>query len=156
MYLEDWEDYHKLELPFVIQRIVVADREAAEPSAQKGQPVFSPPFELPASRHWWEPVRTTLASYFDISNDKSAKKVVTYLHRQGEETGVKLRDEDHQSLLHALAKMEKNYGYEVHVVSSRTEETEWSEKMGAIVKSTVSLSAPIDSASLSILIYTFM
>ncbi|KAF9456415.1 hypothetical protein BDZ94DRAFT_1229680 [Collybia nuda] len=137
MYLEDWEDYHKLELPFLIERIVVADREAAETSMDKNEPALSSAFRLDASQHWWEPVRQTLVSYFGEGDNKSAKKVVTYLHRQGEETGVKLHDEDHQALLQALTKIGKKHGYEVHVVSSRTDETVWSEKLSAVAKSTV-------------------
>lgn len=140
MYLEDWEDYHKLELPFLIERIVVADREAAEASGDKGQPALASAFQLSASQNWWEPVRQTLMSYFGKPDEKS-KKVVTYLHRQGEETGVKLREEDHQALLRALSKMGQKDGYEVHVVSSRTEETDWTKKLEALAKSTVSLIA---------------
>lgn len=140
MYLEDWEDYHKLELPFLIERIVVADREAAEASGDKGQPALASAFQLSASQNWWEPVRQTLMSYFGEPDEKS-KKVVTYLHRQGEETGVKLREEDHQALLRALSKMGQKDGYEVHVVSSRTDETEWNQKLDALAKSTVNLIA---------------
>jgi hypothetical protein len=136
MYLEDWEDYHKLQFPFVIERIVIADREAAEAAVHLGQPVYAPPFELKASEFWWEPVRRTLAAYFDEVDEKAGKKVVTYLHRQGEKTGLWLRDEDHQSLVGALKSLGR--GYEVHIVSSVIDETPWSEKLGAIVKSSVS------------------
>jgi hypothetical protein len=138
MYLEDWEDYHKLQFPFVIERIVIADREAAEGSVHLGQPVYAPPFELETSEYWWEPVRRTLAAYFGDVDEKAGKKVVTYLHRQSEKTGLRLRDEDHKSLVEALRSLEHTRGYEVHVVSSVTDETVWSEKLGAIVKSSVS------------------
>ncbi|KAG5650906.1 hypothetical protein H0H81_010580 [Sphagnurus paluster] len=136
MYQEDWEDYHKLPVPFLIERIVIADREAAEASVKHGEPPFAPAFSLGASRHWWEPVRHTLVSYFDFNENKKAKKVVTYVHRQSESTGLKLRDEDHQALVTTLKKMARDYGHEVHVVSS---ETDWAERMDAIVKSTVVL-----------------
>ncbi|RDB30838.1 hypothetical protein Hypma_005828 [Hypsizygus marmoreus] len=139
LYLEDWEDYHKIEAPFVIERIVIADREAAEKSARPDQPPFSLPFELTGSEHWWEPVRQSLVSYLDLPESKKAKKVVTYVHRQSEQTGLKLHDDDHQSLVNALQKMGRDYGYEVHVVSTLPEETGWTEKMEAIVKSTVVL-----------------
>jgi hypothetical protein len=137
MYLEDWEDYHKLQFPFVIERIVIADREAAEAAVHLGQPVYAPPFELEASKFWWEPVRRTLAAYFGEVGEKTGKKVVTYLHRQGEKTGLRLRDKDHQSLVEALKSLGRTRGYEVHIVSSVTDETAWSEKLGAIVKSSV-------------------
>jgi len=139
MYLEDWEDYHKLPVPFVIERIVVADREAAEASVKPGQPVFSPAFDLMGSRHWFEPVRRTLSTYFGEEANRKAKKTVTYIHRQSEHTGLKVREDDHQSLVRALNKMGRDYGYEVHVVSSQFDETGWTERMSAIVKSTVVL-----------------
>lgn len=138
MYLEDWEDYHKLQFPFVIERIVIADREAAEASVHLGQPVYAPPFELEASEFWWEPVRRTLAAYFGEIDGKAGKKVVTYLHRQSEKIGLRLRDEDHKSLVEELRSLARARGYEVHVVSSVTDETAWSEKLAAIVKSDVS------------------
>lgn len=140
LYQEDWEDYHAMAVPFVLERIVVADRAAAAVSVHLGQPVFSPPFELAASGHWWEPVRRTLALYFDVYEAKAAKKVVTYLHRQGEGGGPRVADEDHAALVRALKKAERSYGYEVHIVSELTQETHWSEKMGAVVKSSVSIS----------------
>ncbi|GLB42016.1 putative protein of unknown function (DUF563) [Lyophyllum shimeji] len=121
MYLEDWEDYHKLPVPFVIERIVVADREAAEASALVGA----------RAAH--------LEHVFWGRGNKRAKKTVTYIHRQSERTGMKLREEDHQSLVRALTKMGRDYGYEVHVVSSLFDETGWTERMCAIVKSTVVL-----------------
>ncbi|KAG5641730.1 hypothetical protein DXG03_004321 [Asterophora parasitica] len=137
MYLEDWEDYYKLPVPFLIERIVVADREAAAASIQRGQPEFLPAFDLPGSRHWWEPIRRTLTAYFGEESIKKAKKTVTYIHRQSEHTGMRLRDEDHQALVQALKKLGRRYGYDVHVVSSQFDETGWTERMDAIVKSTV-------------------
>ncbi|KAF8068730.1 hypothetical protein FPV67DRAFT_1087364 [Lyophyllum atratum] len=139
MYLEDWEDYHKLPVPFVIERIVVADREAAEASVKPGQPVFSPAFDLIGSKHWFEPVRRTLSTYFGEEANRKTKKTVTYIHRQSEHTGLKVREDDHQSLVRALNKMGHDYGYEVHVISSQFDETGWTERMSAIVKSTVVL-----------------
>jgi len=138
MYLEDWEDYHKLQFPFIIERILVADREAAEPALHLGQPLYAPPFELDTSEFWWEPVRRALAAYFGEIEEKVGRKVVTYLHRQGETTGLRLRDEDHKSLVGELKKLEHAHGYEVHIVSSLTDETAWNDRLGAIVKSSVS------------------
>ncbi|KAG6873671.1 hypothetical protein C0995_012605 [Termitomyces sp. Mi166 len=137
LYQEDWEDYHKLPVPFVIERIVVADREAAEAAIERDQPVFSPAFNLPSSRNWWEPIRHTLLSFF--SEAPSKKKTVTYIHRQSEETGVRLRDDNHVALVRALKKMGRDYGYEVHIVSSLFDETDWATRMSAVSKSTVML-----------------
>jgi hypothetical protein len=146
MYMEDWEDYHKLQVPFVIERIVIADREAAETAQYLGQPIYGPSFGLKASEFWWEPVRRTLTAYFGEVEEKVGKKVVTYLHRQGEKTGLRLRDEDHMALVTALKSLNRTHGYEVHIVSSVMDETTWSENMNAIVKSSVSTATPNDSS----------
>ena len=138
-YFQDWDDYHKMEVPFVFERIVIADRSATEGAIVDGQPIYSPAFGLEGgSSHWWEPVRTTLATYLGQHEIKSnAKKVVTYIHTQGESQGASLSDEDHRSISLALEKMARTYGYEVHVVSTQTSQTDWVTKMTAIVKSSV-------------------
>ncbi|KAG5735657.1 hypothetical protein E4T56_gene4122 [Termitomyces sp. T112] len=137
LYQEDWEDYHKLPVPFVIERIIVADREAAEAAIKHDQPIFSPAFNFPGSKYWWEPIRHTLLSF--LSEPASKKKTVTYVHRQSEKTGVRLRDVDHEALVRALKKMEHDSGYEAHIVSSVFDETDWATRMSAISKSTVML-----------------
>jgi len=140
-YFEDWNDYQKMEVPFVFERIVIADRSATEGAIVKGQPIYSPPFGLEGgSSHWWEPVRMTLATYLREHEIKpDARKVVTYIHTQ-ESQGAKLSTEDHESITRALEKMGRTYGYEVHVVSSQTSQTDWTTRMTAIVKSSIILS----------------
>lgn len=135
-YLQDWNDYQKMEVPFVFERLVIADRSATEGAIVEGQPVYSPAFDLEGSSHWWEPVRKTLATYLGEERPK-AKKVVTYIYTQTESGSAKLSDEDHESISHALDKMGQRYGYEVHIVSTQTSETDWMTKMTAIVKSSV-------------------
>lgn len=135
-----------MDVPFVFQRIVVADRAAAQRAASSsssspahhGEPVFSGPFGLMGSEFWWEPIRRTLAAYFDVDEEKEKdKKVVTYVSSQ--ESSLRLSDADHEELVRALKKMESDYGYEVHVVSSLDYTSDgWKEKMGAIVRSSVS------------------
>ena len=138
-YFEDWDDYHKMEVPFVFERIVIADRSATEGAIVEGQPIYSPAFGFEGgSSHWWEPVRTTLATHLGQQEIKpNAKKVVTYIHTQAESQGVNLSDEDHKSISLALDKMARTYGYEVYVVSTQTNQTDWVTKMTAIVKSSV-------------------
>ena len=121
----------------------MADRQAAGHSVNSEQPIFSLPFDLEASKNWWEPVRRTLALYFDAYYEKAKdKKVITYLHRQSESTGPKLVSEDHDALVRALQKLGRSRGYVVHIVSTSTTETDWNEKMGAVVRSSVSLLFP--------------
>ncbi|KAJ7753381.1 hypothetical protein DFH07DRAFT_824297 [Mycena maculata] len=138
MYYSDWEDYHKMEVPFVIERLVVADRTAAGYGAQPQDPIYAAPFKMVGpSEHWWEPVRRTLATYFEAYGAKAPKNVVTYVHRQSHTHGLRLSDGDHTALLAALQKMGKDYGYEVHIVSNIDDETSWTERLGSIVRSTV-------------------
>ncbi|KAJ7634875.1 hypothetical protein FB45DRAFT_910124 [Roridomyces roridus] len=139
-YYADWEDYHKMEVPFVFERLVVADRTAAGFGVQHEEPVYTQPFKMDGlSQYWWEPVRRTLAMYFDAYGPQAPKNVVTYVHRQSQTHGLRLSDGDHTALVAALQKMERDYGYEVHIVSNIDEETSWSERLGAIVRSTVLL-----------------
>ncbi|KAF8800564.1 hypothetical protein BYT27DRAFT_7199682 [Phlegmacium glaucopus] len=140
-YLEDWNDYQKMATPFVFERLVIADRSATQGAIVAGQPVYSPAFDLEgASSHWWEPVRTNLATYLGEHESKpGAQKVVTYIHTQGESQGAKLLDRDHESISRALNKMGQKYGYEVHVVSTQTNQTDWVTKMTAVVKSSIIL-----------------
>ncbi|KDR80331.1 hypothetical protein GALMADRAFT_61700 [Galerina marginata CBS 339.88] len=139
-YLEDWEDYQKMEVPFVYERLVIADRTVASKAAPEDLPVYSTAFDLDASEHWWEPVRRNLAQYVGEYEVKpKAKKVVTYLHTQSQR-GPKLSSDDHENLVKALEKMTNYQGYELHVVSTQTSETDWVDRMTAIVKSSVILS----------------
>ena len=153
-YFEDWNDYHEMEVPFVFERIVIADRSATEGAIVEGQPIYSPAFSLEGgSSHWWEPVRTTLATHLGQHEIKpNARKVVTYIHTQAESQGANLSDEDHVLISGALDKMARTYGYEVHVVSTQTNQTDWVTKMTAIVKSTVSCSFHYDDVFIQLFI----
>jgi len=137
-YFEDWDDLKKIALPFVFERLVIADRHASQHTVPAGHPPFSSAFGLETSPHWWEPIRRNLVQFLeqDVGSPKS-KPVVTYIHAQ-EEHGLKLSDADHQSLVNALKKMGKSRGYDIHVVAAQASGTGWSDKMTAIVKSSVS------------------
>ncbi|KAJ7687783.1 hypothetical protein B0H14DRAFT_2487631 [Mycena olivaceomarginata] len=141
MYYEDWEDYHQMEVPFVFERLVVADRTAAQYGVQADEPIYAPAFKLEEgmSEHWWEPIRRGLATYFEAYGENAPKKVVTYVQRQSHTHGLRLSDEDHSALVDALHKLERDHGYEVHIVSNIDEEMPWSERLRAIVRSSVML-----------------
>lgn len=141
MYEHDWADYHLMGVPFILERVVIADRVAAEMGATKenSNPFFAAPFvRLPESRHWLEPIRRSLVLFLDMVEErmKKTKPVVTYLQTQEQSQGPRLRDGDHRALVDALKKMGRDYGYEVHVVSDSV--TRWHERMNAIARSTVS------------------
>ncbi|KAF8155884.1 hypothetical protein B0H34DRAFT_715231 [Crassisporium funariophilum] len=141
-YLQDWEDYHQMEVPFVFERLVIADQSVAEGAVKSALPVYSPALELEgASRHWWEPVRRNVAQYLGAYEVKpKAKKVVTYLHTQDDPQGPKLSSENHKALVHDLSTMARTHGYELNIVSTQTAATAWTVKMTAVVKSSIILS----------------
>jgi len=137
-YFEDWEDYAKMGVPFVFETLVVADRQPAQRAVEVGQPPFASALRLRASPHWWEPIRRNMAQFLGLYHDV-AKRVVTYVHCQSEpKKGLKLSNEGHEALVSALRKMGKEHGYEVQIVSSQTADTDWTTRMSAIVKSSVS------------------
>ncbi|KAF8348685.1 hypothetical protein F5887DRAFT_1249702 [Amanita rubescens] len=139
LYYEDWEDYHKMQVPFVMERIVVADRTAAQKSLDINQPIFAPSFTLEGSPYWWEPIRRTLTSFYDLKEETRSKHVVTYLQRQAEANEPRLQDNDHELLVRSLKNMARANGYELQVVSTLTNETAWDTKMSAIARSSVVL-----------------
>ncbi|KAG2008231.1 hypothetical protein CC2G_013686 [Coprinopsis cinerea AmutBmut pab1-1] len=157
-YYEDWEDIHKMAVPFVYERLVVSDRKAAAASVNRGQPVNSPVFGLETSKYWWEPIRRTLALYFDRLVEEvdaaSAKKqgffsfrggpkpVITFIDNQKEGAAkgqAVLAAEDYSRLGRSLRRMAREKGYEFHTVSTNLTETSWDHRMDTIVRSTIVL-----------------
>lgn len=170
LYQNDWEDFHKIGAPYVLERVVVADREAAAVEAHRRARVGEVPgwagvfLENQQSNHnrhagglgegWMEPVRESLVEYFGLGGQwagKRTKKVVTYVHRQNANAGgLRLDYADHEALVRELKKLESDRalgGCEVHVVSSSSRPdrmTGWTDRMRAIVQSSVSSSFVIE------------
>jgi hypothetical protein len=144
MYREDWDDFAQMHIPFVLERVVIADRGAAVRHGGS-EPVFSPPFEdIRASRHWWEPVRRMMTGFLQVPEEKRSKSaaattftkpVVTYLSTQEKVLGPRLRAEDHKLFVKALNKLHKAHGYEVNIVPANIG---WTDRMKVLVRSTVS------------------
>jgi hypothetical protein len=144
MYREDWNDFAEMYIPFLLERVVVADRGAAA-RTRGSQPVFSPPFEdMGASKDWWEPVRRRVTGFLQIPDESSRKSaeaatimkpVVAYFSTQEKGSGPKLRDEDHLQLVKALNDFHRSYGHEVNVVPA---DARWTDRMRILVRSTVS------------------
>ncbi|KAI0703699.1 hypothetical protein C8T65DRAFT_256594 [Cerioporus squamosus] len=90
---EDWKDLADMHVPFLLERVVIADRGAAErgranwgravpPSpesesvtmrkrapGEEGEPAWAPPFVgLNAPDGWWAPVRSALLRYLHIAD----------------------------------------------------------------------------------------
>ncbi|KAI9065293.1 hypothetical protein FKP32DRAFT_1590774 [Trametes sanguinea] len=90
-YTEDWQDLADMHVPFLLERVVVADRGAAERGranwaaalsaesaraaelrkrapGSEGEPAWAAPFVgLSAPEEWWAPVRASLLRYLGLS-----------------------------------------------------------------------------------------
>ena len=156
MYFQDLEDYEKMSVPYVLERVVVADRKAAAMSLERNGdddddgevgPEFLTAFELGGTREeegvdegeWWEPIHRNMLEFLDLDQEEKKKKpVVTYIVSQDMERGPKLKAEDHARLVSLLQKMERKLGCQVNIINEDTRRTSWIERMEAIVRSTVS------------------
>lgn len=142
MYKEDWEDYALMEVPFVFEKLVVADFGAAGRSANDVPPFSLPLVGLNASKEWWEPIRQNLAKFLHVNhhtqklNSGQEKTVVTYISRQGARSGSRLRRADHDALVSALETLHESNDFEVNIVPS---EEHWAERLSAVAQSTVIL-----------------
>lgn len=144
MYYHDFLDLHESEFPYVLERVVIADREAAtKGSSGGGFPYWSGPFkDLTASKNWWEPVRSGLSHVMRVA-ENSNEVVVTYISRQDVESGPTLKLEDHNVLVKELEKLARDAMCTVKVVPHSAS---WQDKLSAILRSTVwSLSPLFDS-----------
>lgn len=137
MYSEDWQDFADMRLPYVLERVVIADRGAAERNradwnikwspASRGQagdelrkrqavedglPPWAAPFVgFDVPEDWWKPVRASLLSYLGLPAAPAPKKkpVVTFVSMQDEpyEAGAHVRTEDHPGLVEGLEKLQR-------------------------------------------------
>ena len=152
LHQEDWDDFANMQIPFVLERVVIADRGATARARSVGdeQPIFSPPFiAMRSSPYWWEPIRRMMTEFcrFPGEWDKKsnsqlkpqveAKPIVTYLSTQEKPTGPRIGDAEHQTLVKALKEFGYHYGCEVNVVPG---DAKWIERMRILVRSTVSAS----------------
>ena len=134
LFSEDFADFSGLDIPMLLDRVVIADRAAAARYGSTAD-LWSGPFTLSAPRDWFDGVQRNLARYFGEGEGKGdGKKEVTYLVRQGYAgSGARLRAEDHKALLEQLKNLQKS-GYKVNVID---ESSTWAQRMKAVVRSTV-------------------
>ncbi|KAH9962869.1 hypothetical protein BC827DRAFT_177842 [Russula dissimulans] len=137
-FAEDFADFAGLVVPVLLDRVVIADRGAAR---RGGLSARTAPFTaLRASEDWFESERRTLAEYFLGGEDEGAAAArthtVTYLSRQDGVQGDRLRASDHAALVEGLRGLGRT-GVKVNIVD---ENASWTERMRAIVQSTVVLS----------------
>ena len=127
---EDWEDRAAMDMPFVFERVVLADRAAASngPFHAKTWRTASEAFTLRGSRHWWTPIRANVLRFSGLplewifgpglsghSEDERERFVITYVSRQKWGRRM-LRSEDHDALVKELHWLRDRYGYEVNIV----------------------------------------
>ena len=138
-YQRDWLDLHESEVPYVLERVVIADYGAAtQASAGDELPYWSAPFkDLEASKNWWEPLRSGLSRVMRIA--ENSDEVVTYISRQDVESGPTLKPEDHDVLVKELERLARDTKCLVEVVSYSAP---WQEKLSAILRSTVRTGSP--------------
>ncbi|KAI6043916.1 hypothetical protein EDC04DRAFT_2646133 [Pisolithus marmoratus] len=140
MFQEDWDDFASMQAPFLLRRVVVSDSGAARHYKDDIPPFAVPLVQLPASQHWWEPIRRNVAAFLGVEHEVkrigSKTVIITYLSRQDDPDGPKLRESDHDALVDMLDKLGKNY-----VVNVVHASAPWSERITAILQSTVVISA---------------
>ncbi|KAF4621555.1 hypothetical protein D9613_012998 [Agrocybe pediades] len=107
-------------------------------SRDAGQPIFAPTFVY-LHQSIVDACEEELIKFLGEEEVAKAndKKVVTYLHTQSEQGGGRPSEEDHNALSNALSAMAKKNGYEYHMVSTQTSDTDWTDRMMTIVKSSV-------------------
>lgn len=140
MYHHDWSDLHETEVPYVLERVVIADYQAAMQAPSEDElPYWAAPFKaLGGSKNWWEPVRSALSRVMRVA-ETSNEFVVTYVSRQGVESGPTLRPEDHEILVKELEKLAHDTKCTVKIVPHSAP---WQERLSSILRSTVRTLAP--------------
>jgi len=140
MYYHDWLDFHESQIPYVLERVVIADREAAaKASSGTGLPYWSAPFKsLTASKNWWEPVRSGLSRVMRVTENFN-EAVITYISRQDVDSGPTLKPEDHDVLVKELEKLARDTKCTVEIVQHSAP---WQDKLPAILRSTVRTISP--------------
>lgn len=135
MFHDDWVDFHESEIPYVLERVVIADREAAtKASSGDGLPYWSAPFKnLSASKNWWEPVRWGLSRIMRVTDD-SNEFVITYISRQDVESGPTLKPEDNDVLVKELERLARDAKCTLKIIPHSAP---WQDKLSAILRSTV-------------------
>ncbi|EFI27191.1 hypothetical protein CC1G_15016 [Coprinopsis cinerea okayama7 len=120
---DDWIDRAEMARPFVFERVVLADRSAAMLSFNfaRWQRTAASPFGLPGSVNWWMPIRNNVVQFAgldpSVGGGTTSTPVITYISRQKWGRRM-LLPEDHDRLVRALERLNREYGYEVNIVNA--------------------------------------
>ena len=168
MYEEDWQDFANMQLPYVLERVIVADRGAAErnsadwdtpwvPSSQTashdldkrqvedGLPPWVAAFGFDVPDGWWAPARAALREYLGLpaEQERKGKPVVTFVSMQEEpyEAGAHIRSEDHPELVEGLKRLHREGVIaEFNTVRGNGTKEDWEERMKIVLRTDVSRS----------------
>ncbi|OCH84340.1 hypothetical protein OBBRIDRAFT_891849 [Obba rivulosa] len=124
-FMNDWKERADMGRPFVLDRVVFADRAAAMHGELflRTQRTAANAFALPGSVNWWSPIRNNVVSFAGLDDNDGAvavqgvasRPVITYISRQGWGRRM-LIPEDHERLVEELYNLRDTYGYEVNIV----------------------------------------
>jgi hypothetical protein len=150
-FADTWADRNETNRPFLLERVVIGDRVAAEHASEwPGLYKYAAPaFTLPGSPQdaWWAPIRRGLIQFLDQYDTQSesakGKVVVTYISRQ-RSTRRKLHSGDHVALIKALETLHRRYNYEVNVVNM--EELSKKDQLSLAARTTVGVSLALSLA----------
>nr|GAT50261.1 predicted protein [Mycena chlorophos] len=122
-FLDDWDDRGEMDVPFVLERVLLADRSAAMPALnyQRFQRTAATAFGLPGSAYWWSTIRNNVVKLAGLGADEgwgtTGQPVITYVSRQSWGRRM-LIPAHHDQLVRELQKIEQVYGYELNVVEA--------------------------------------
>ncbi|KAI0674124.1 hypothetical protein C8Q78DRAFT_966787 [Trametes maxima] len=124
-FMNDWKERVALGHPFVLDRVVLADRAAAMNGEMflRTQRTAANAFSLPGSVNWWTTIRNNVVGFSTLDENAGAmsvggvptRPVITYISRQGWNRRM-LIQADHDRLVQELYRLRDTYGYEVNVV----------------------------------------
>lgn len=119
-FVDDWRDRAEMGVPWVFERVILADRSAAMPAYnyQRYQRTAAVPFGLPGSNHWWLTLRNNVVQFAGMDPTDSPKRpVITYISRQNWGRRM-LIPADHEKLVEELNLLHTKHGYEVNIVEA--------------------------------------
>ena len=120
----DWHDRATFSagIPFVFDRVLIADRSAAMMgnAFMSNYRTASGAMDLPGSPYWWNALKNNVVGSAGVNSDEVAKgikdgnPIVTFISRQG--LRRRLIKDDYESLVGELRRLEREHGYEVHIM----------------------------------------
>ncbi|KAJ6620732.1 hypothetical protein B0H10DRAFT_2020318 [Mycena sp. CBHHK59/15] len=120
-FLDDWDDRVKMGVPFVFDRVVLADRSAAMRAYnyQRYQRTAAVAFPLPGSMNWWMTIRNNVVQFAGMDpttgSGTTSNPVITYISRQAWGRRMLIK-EDHELLVKELYRLRDENGWEVNIV----------------------------------------